>query len=160
MNILDITILAILAIGVCKGWHDGFIKSLCSFAGFAVGLFLAATFYNIVGERLAPHLGESAQAAPILAFILIWLVFPLVMSMAGDVFTRFVNVLCLGSINKTLGAMLGFVKYFLCSTLVVYVLVLMGLIPQDTTGCSFFGSMQTAFVDSFMTSFRESVQAA
>ena len=71
MNILDITILAILAIGVCKGWHDGFIKSLCSFAGFAVGLFLAATFYNIVGERLAPHLGESAQAAPILAFIMI-----------------------------------------------------------------------------------------
>lgn len=155
MNILDITILVILAVGIWQGWHNGLIKSLCSFVGFTLGLFIAATFYNIVGHELAPHLDESAQTVSVIAFILIWLIFPIAMGVVGDILTKCISILFLGGINKALGAVFSFVKYFLCTALVMYVLVLIGIVSQETTSNSFFGSMLTTFVDSFMDSFRE-----
>lgn len=155
MGILDIIVLAVLAIGFWQGLHDGFAKSLCSFAGFLVGLFIAYVFYASVGAKLAPHLGEHAQAAPIIAFLLIWIAVPVAMNFAGLLLTKFLSALFLGGVNKILGGALGVIKYFLGTTLVVYVLVLMGLLSQESANGTFFGSMMLAFVDSFMQSFRE-----
>lgn len=152
MNILDIIILAVLILGVWKGGHDGFIKSLCSFIGFTAGLLVALPFYKVVGDKLAPNLGENAQAAPILAFIIIWVAFPIAMNFVGNALTKFIKLLFLGPLNKVLGSVLGLVKYFLGATLVVYMLVLMDVISYEFACGSFFGSMMTAFVDSFMAS--------
>lgn len=149
---LDIIILAILAIGCWQGWHNGFVKSLCSFVGFFVGMIAAYLFYAVVGEGLAPHLGENARVAPILAFIVIWVAVPIALNFAGTILTKFLQAIFLGEVNSLLGAALGLVKYFLGLTMIVYALVMMNQLNVDN---SFFGSMMVAFVDSFMQSFRE-----
>jgi len=157
MNTLDIIILAVLVLGSIMGWRDGFVKSLCSFAGFFVGLVVAFAFYKVVGEAIAPHLGDSAGAAPIIAFLLVWVAVPFGMSFAGSVLTKVFEALQLHAVNSLAGAALGFVKYFLGATLVLYVLAMMQVVTQATINASFFGSMMIAFVDSFMESFRASL---
>lgn len=156
MNTIDIIMIAVLGAGGFFGWHDGFLKSLCSFAGFLVGLVVAALFYAVVGEKLAPHLGSHAEAAPIIAFILVWVAFPIAMNFVGNMLTKFVSAIHLGFLNQLAGVAIGVAKFFLAATLVFYVMVLLNIVSQETASESFFGSMMIAFADSAMQSFAES----
>lgn len=157
MNAIDIVVLVVLILGFLQGIREGFAKSLCSFAGFTVGLLAAYFFYKTVGSQLAPHLGKNTGLAPILAFILIWIAVPIALNFVGDIITKFFDLLMLGAVNKMAGGVLGVVKYFLSASLVIYVLVLMGFLEQETTDQSFFGSMMVTFVESFMSSVRANV---
>lgn len=160
MGTLDIIVLVVLGIGFFQGMHNGFAKSLCSFAGFFLGLIVAYMFYSSVGAKLAPHLGGGASMASIVAFILIWLAVPLALNFVGDILTKFLSMIFLGGVNKILGGVLGIIKFFLCTSLVVYVLAMIGLLSSETTDNSFFGSMMVAFVENFMQSFREAASSA
>ncbi len=154
MCTLDIVILIILAVGLWQGISDGFAKSLCSFAGFVVGLVAAYMFYSTVGAKLAPHLDCPPGVVSVVAFLLIWIAVPVALNFAGTIVTKFFEMLMLGGVNKLAGGALGVIKYFLGATLVVYVLVLTGLLSKETTDQSFFGSMMVAFVESFMAGLR------
>lgn len=152
---LDVIVLAVLAVGLWQGVSDGFVKSLCSFAGFLVGLLVAYTFYLMVGEKIAPHLGKNVQAAPIVAFIILWLAVPIAMNFAGIVLTKFLDFICLGGLNKIGGAGFGVVKYFLGATLVLYALVMMNMVPMETVDNSFFGNKMIALAEHIMEHLRE-----
>lgn len=151
----DIIIIAVLAAGFLAGWHDGLVKSLCSFAGFFVGLLVAYTFYIMLGEKIAPHLGQNAHAAPIVAFLLLWIAVPIALNFAGSVLTRFLSAFCLGGLNTLGGAGIGVVKYFLGATLVLYVLVMMNVVTPESIDSSFFGSKMLRLADTIMAHFRE-----
>lgn len=155
MNILDILVLAVLAVGGWMGSRDGLVKSACTFAGFFAGLLLAYTFYLAVGERLAPHLGKNAQAAPIVAFVILWLAVPIAMSFAGTLLTKFIDAIFLGTINKVGGAAFGVMKYFLGATLVLYALLMMHMVPQSLVDDSFFGDKMIALAEHVMEKLRE-----
>ena len=144
---LDVIVLAVLAVGLWQGVSDGFVKSLCSFAGFFIGLLVAYTSYLMVGEKIAPHLGKNAQAAPILAFIALWVAVPVALNFAGTILTKFLDFICLGGLNKVGGACLGVVKYFLGATLVLYALVMMNMVSMDTVDNSFFGNNMIALAE-------------
>ncbi|MBQ0049076.1 MAG: CvpA family protein [Bacteroidales bacterium] len=152
---LDIIIVALLAVGFFSGWKDGLVKSLCSFAGFFLGLLVAYTFYIMLGEKIAPHLGQNAQAAPIVAFLLLWIAVPIALNFAGSVLTKCLNALCMGSLNTLGGAAIGVVKYFLGATLVLYVLVMMNIVSSELVDHSFFGDKMLRLADTIMAHFRE-----
>ena len=122
MSTIDIIILCILAIGAVTGAMKGFLKQLATLLGLVVGLLAAKALYAGLAERLSPVFGDSMTLAQVVAFIAIWLVVLLLFSLVAAMFTKMMEAVSLGGLNRLLGAVLGLLKYTLLIGVVICVL--------------------------------------
>ena len=81
MLTIDWIMLAILVAGAVRGWQLGCVRQLVSLVAFFAGLIVAKMFYMMLGEAIAPHLGDHATMANLLDFVLIWVAVNKEMSM-------------------------------------------------------------------------------
>ena len=133
MLTIDWIMLAILVAGAVRGWQLGCVRQLVSLVAFFAGLIVAKMFYMMLGEAIAPHLGDHATVANLLAFVLIWVAVPTVLSMVGEVLNTILDKLfVLGTINRMLGTLLCFVKFHLIIGAVVRVFASAGVISATT----------------------------
>ncbi len=113
---VDIIIILILLWGAWSGWRAGLIKEIFSTCGFLGGLVVACLLYKTLGEHLTPALGSgslASYAGCVLAFIIIWVIVPIVCGVFANGLTKAVNAMMLGPVNSLLGLLLGTIKYFL-----------------------------------------------
>ncbi len=106
MQVIDIIILVLLLAGAVMGFRKGFIKQLAALAGLFVGLLAAKALYSVVGEKLIGTVTSNPTFAHILAFVLIWIVVPIVFTMVASLLTKALEVIALGWLNRLLGAAL------------------------------------------------------
>lgn len=111
--------IAIVGLGAVVGFSKGFICQLASVVGLVAGLLVARVLYVSVGDKLAMETGTSLTFARGLAFLLIWLVVPVGLSLAATLLTKAVDSIHLGFVNRWLGAGLGALKYILLISLVI-----------------------------------------
>jgi len=91
--------LAIMLYGAWRGFRNGLVKEIISFAGFFIGFYLAYYYY------------KNAEVG-VLGFLLIWICVPLVLGVAAWLVTKVLDhILVVGTLNKMLGAVVGFLKY-------------------------------------------------
>ena len=88
MPFIDFVILLLVIWALYKGWRQGFLKEIISMVGFVVGLFVAAGLYSSFGEYLSPHIGASPTVANILAFLVLWIVVPIVLGLVANLLTK------------------------------------------------------------------------
>lgn len=119
MQTIDWIMIAIVGLGAVVGFSKGFIRQLVSVVGLVAGLLVARALYASVGEKLAMETGTSLTFARGLAFLLIWLVVPVGLSLAATLLTKAVDSIHLGFVNRWLGAGLGALKYILLISLVI-----------------------------------------
>lgn len=140
MSAVDIVILVILVWGAWQGWRRGLLKEVVSMAGFFVGLFIAYQFYDKFGEYLAPVLSGNPSVAKylgyVLAFIVIWVVVPMVLGIVANVLTKSLKWLRLGCINSSLGLLVGVLKYVVLLSFVFCAMELFGIISQEKRDAS------------------------
>lgn len=120
MTILDLTIIGIILIGAISGFTKGFIKQLASIIGLIAGLLIARALFATVGEKLAIELDTSVSIGQIIAFILIWLIVPCIISLFASMLSKAAEAVHLGFINRWMGAGLGLIKYTLLASMVIY----------------------------------------
>ena len=155
MNSFDIIVPAVLLLGTIIGWKKGFVRTVCSFAGFFAGLIVAYMLYSVVGEWLAPSVGGNTSLACLIAFVLIWLAVPIGLSLAGSTVSHVLDKIpVIGKLNSLAGALIGFIKFFLVTTIVVYLLILANTISQEVVESSFCLSFMKAFFESFVEAYR------
>ena len=132
MNTIDFIILIALAGGLVVGLRAGLIKQVLSFAGLIVAFVLSFQLMQPVGEMAAGSLGISADIAPLVGFVLVFLavqvaVFALIRSLQA-----LVGALKLSGVNRLLGGAVGAFKASLA--LSVLFLVLGNLeVPSEET---------------------------
>ena len=122
MQIIDIIILILLLAGAITGFRKGFIKQLASLAGLVVGLLAAKMLYGVVADKMIGTITENATFAHILAFVLIWIVVPILFTLVASLLTKAFEIISLGWLNRLLGAALGAVKWLLFISLFICVL--------------------------------------
>ena len=120
METLDGIIVLIISAGAIMGFTKGFIKQLASMVGLIAGLLLARALFASVGKRLALEIGSSVSFGQIIAFILIWLIVPIGLSLTESLLTKVINAIQLGIVNRWLGAGLGAIKYALLTSMAIY----------------------------------------
>ena len=125
MTVLDWVIVLCIGIGFLYGFIDGFIKQLASVVGLVIGFCFARALYEVAGNQLADVLDTSLTLARVVAFVLIWLIVPLVFLQIAGTLTRFVNCVHLGFLNRIFGAGLGVCKYVLLISAVIYLIELL-----------------------------------
>ena len=122
MEIIDIIILVLVGVGIIQGLMKGFLKQLAVIVGLVAGLLVARALFGMVAEHLVAALGTSTTVAQILAFVLIWVIVPLVCILIASVLTKALDVIRLGWINRLLGGLFGAVKVMLLVGLAIHVL--------------------------------------
>lgn len=128
--------MAVLLIGLVKGWAGGLFRQLASTVGLAAGLVVAFMLYSSVGERLTPIVGGDVAFGRGLAFVLIWLGFPVALSLLAFMLTKAMETVKLGGLNRLCGALLGGLKYLLYLSCVLNVAFWLRLVPDSLAGQS------------------------
>lgn len=131
MNGFDIFFILVLIAGMWKGWSNGLLKEVLGLVGVVVGLYVAYQLYEQVGCQLAPHIGTSPSVANVLAFILIWIGVPILLSLLGTLLTKVLEWMNLDSINQLGGAIIGLVKYAILLGALCNVLSITHLVKEE-----------------------------
>lgn len=122
MELLDIVILILIAVGVIQGLMKGFLKQLAVIVGLVAGLLIARALFDVVAEHLVTVFETSITIAQILSFILIWVLVPILCILVASVLTKAMDAIHMGWINRLLGAMFGAIKVMLLIGLAIHVL--------------------------------------
>jgi membrane protein required for colicin V production len=127
MNHLDIIVLTIIGALFAFGLWKGLIKQLFSLAGILVGYVAALEFY----EQSALYFsGLDENVAKITGFILIFVICIILSSIIAAVVGKIVKFAELSWLNRVAGGLLGFVKGFLITGIIV--LVLVAFLPSES----------------------------
>jgi len=108
--IIELLCLAILLFGAWRGWRNGLVKEVIYLTSFFIGLWLAYHYYKDMGGG-------------ILGFLLVWIGVPIVLGCLAWLITKVLDeILVIGTVNKLMGAAVGFLKYaFLLGCLVMVI---------------------------------------
>ena len=122
MTIIDILITLVFMAGAVMGFMKGFIKQLASILGLIVGLLAARALYTSLAEYLCPSVTESMTVAQVLSFVIIWIIIPVLFAIAASLFTKLMDVVSLGWLNRWLGAGISALKYLILMSLLICVI--------------------------------------
>ncbi len=169
MNLLDGLIVLLLIGGLFSGYRKGLIKETVSLLGVLAAVFVAWQFSPDLGPVLMEiiPLPETVSdsglplfllAKPIytaLAFVLLFLVTRLLLSIVAKILTAVADLPVLAQINGLGGALLGFLK----ALLLIFVLVnLLHILPWDTGQEAVTGSSISQGILQLTPDFGESVR--
>lgn len=107
MNVLDLIILGILAVGMVIGLRSGLIKQVASLAGLVLAFVLGLQFMHPVGAMAVESLGVSESLAPLLGFVLVFLAVQVAVVAVVKIVEGLIGALKLSSVNRVLGGAMG-----------------------------------------------------
>ncbi len=119
MCTLDWIMVIVMLAGAIMGFLKGFLKQIISMVGLVVGLLVARALFGVVGEKLAVEVGMSATFGQILAFLLIWIIVPIGLSVIASLLTKLADAVKIGFLNRWLGSGVGLIKYALWISVVI-----------------------------------------
>jgi len=124
LTILDLILLIILFIFIAFGFTMGLVQTIGALIGVVVGGWLAGIFYEPVGAWLEPILLGNAITARIIAFILVFTIVNRLIGLAFWIINKIFNLVSIipftKSLNRFLGALLGFLEGTLAIGIVLY----------------------------------------
>ena len=132
MNTIDLLILVGLTIGLLIGLKSGLIKQALSFVGILAAFVLSLHLMKPVGEMAATSLGISQDIAPIVGFVLVFLLVQVAVFGLTKALEAVLGALKLTGVNRALGGALGAFKACLVLSVLFLVLGYMG-VPSDET---------------------------
>jgi len=101
---VDIIIALPLAYTLIKGLQHGFAHEFLGLVGQILAIFIAFTYMEPMGAILIGYIKLSGAAVPLVAFILIYIIFVILVRLVIKVINRFIEVIFLSTFNKILGA--------------------------------------------------------
>ena len=124
MNILDLGILALLAVILIRSYLRGLIREVASLGGLILALLVGIRFHTQAEAFLEAALGPSRYMAAI-GFGLLFLVTILIVSFASGRLSRMVAQGSLGGLDRFLGLLFGALKGGLIAISCVFLLTFM-----------------------------------
>mgnify|MGYP001579537872 CR=1 FL=1 len=125
MTWIDYLLLIALAYFIFKGARRGFVATIGAFIGILLGAWAAGHYYESVAQWLIEFWDFSIMFAIVCAFVGLYLVVNIVMTLIIRVATMVLHVLPLGkTMNKLIGAVLGLAEGLLLIGLIIWVVTL------------------------------------
>ena len=130
---LDIFIGIVLLFALVRGMMNGLIKEIASTIGFLLGLLVAATCYETLGEYLTVDGSEVNMFTSIVAFLLLWIIVPIIFGLIASLITKALNLTVLGVVNRILGGVLSMAKFVILLSCVLNVMVSLNILNNERT---------------------------
>ncbi len=118
-NLLDIVFAILLCVFIFRGINSGIIREVGMIAALVLGLLCAYLFFQPVAELFISW--GLKFAAPVAAFIAVFAVTYLIVTIVTHFLKTLIDKIQLGSLDRIFGAALGFLEGFI----IVYVLMVL-----------------------------------
>lgn len=128
MNFIDIIIVILLLLAAFKGFRNGLIKELISLISLIAGIYAASYFSVYVEQQLNYNFPKTEEYNAIVSFAVVFTTIYLSLKVAGVIIDKFVKIIQLNLINKTLGLLFGTTKAIL---IIAYILFEFNHIEQN-----------------------------
>ena len=138
MTLLDLLVLAVLAFGLVRGLGTGAIRQVAGIFGLLVAFVLSVELMHPVGEMLMESFRISPDVAPLVGFVLVFMVVQLAVYVLVRVVQGIIGALKLSVIDRVFGGAVGAFKAALLLSVVFLVLDRMGFPDEDTREASSF----------------------
>lgn len=126
LTILDLILILIIFLFIAFGFVLGLVQTIGALIGVVLGAFLAGTFYEGFGQWLTPFFLGNANAAKIVAFILIFTVTNRLVGLVFWLINKIFNLISIipfaKSLNRILGAFFGFLEGVLALGVILFFL--------------------------------------
>lgn len=113
MSYIDIIILLFLLYGAYRGFSRGLIVEVATLAGLVLGVYMAVRYSSYTENFLRDFLNFSSRYISYVALAVTFILVVILVYIVGKLFTKLVDIISLGLVNKLLGTALGVAKYFL-----------------------------------------------
>ena len=135
---IDFVILVILVIGIVRGVMTGGIKQILSIAGVILGLLLAVSLSQPLGNQLVEINWATEALAPAIAFVIIFFVVQAVVWVAAYFLRSVLEKIKLGALDKLFGGLVGGGKAILVVSLLLFLIRFIGVPAQEQRESSLF----------------------
>ena len=122
MNYIDLIIVALLVIGIARGFTEGFIKEFASLLALVLGIWGAIKFSSFVAAELYDYFDMSGKYVGVIAFLITFIIIVIIVHFIGIVVDKSVQTISLGFLNRLLGLVFGFIKNALILSVVFVIL--------------------------------------
>ncbi len=130
MNLIDVIILIIAAIGFILGFKDGFIRKVIGFAGFILAIVLAINFASDLGRYMEEVLGIEYYLSELIAGVAIFSSTIFLFAVLKRIIHPFDKVNNI--INQFIGGAVGMIQILFFLSAAFYLLNIFS-IPSDDT---------------------------
>lgn len=110
MSVLDVVLLAIIILGVVRGFINGLFVELASVVALIAGIYGAFNFSRYAATFLKDKVDWEENTINIAALVITFVSIVLIISITGKAFTKIADFAMLGLFNKILGAAFGGLK--------------------------------------------------
>ena len=122
MHIPDVFIGIFLAVGLLKGFRNGFFVELASLVSILLGIFIAIKFSFLTKSWLEHHGSWNPKTIQVAAFALTFIFVLIGVSMLAKIFTAIANFAFLGFVNSALGGLFGLLRSILVLSILLNLL--------------------------------------
>jgi membrane protein required for colicin V production len=133
---IDILLLVVVVIGAIRGFFKGLIIAVFTLLAYLVGLAAAMKFSHLAAERLQPYIPISHRWMPLIAFLLVLGAVILLVRWMAFLIQKVVEGMMLGWVNRVGGMLFYCILYVTVYSVLLFYLVKMQLIGQETLGRS------------------------
>jgi membrane protein required for colicin V production len=117
----DIIILVFITFLGLKGFFHGFIKEIFSLLSLIGGIFFASRVANNISGQINEFIPiDSSSGQLLLAFILSFAFFWIIVYFIGNILTKLIEFSGLGIINNIFGFVIGGSKIFMIFSVIIY----------------------------------------
>ncbi len=107
MNWVDLVIVIGLGLGTARGFSTGAVRQITNIAGLAISFALAVQLMGEVGALVVESLPVSEQVAPLVGFVLVFLVAQVLFQALVRIIESLLDALRLTLANRLAGGVLG-----------------------------------------------------
>ncbi|HYV92480.1 MAG TPA: CvpA family protein [Chitinophagales bacterium] len=130
--LIDITLLILALFALWKGWQKGFIISIFTSLAWILGIIGALKLSSVAAILMRDKLGWHSHYAPIISFILIFIVIAFMVYLIGKSLEKVIQVIQLGFINRILGAVLRLFIILFIFSMFIWLINQAGMISPET----------------------------
>ena len=134
--LLDVLFAFMMLTAVIKGIRNGLVVAVFSLVGWLLGLYAALRFSDVAADWLSGSLDLSPKWLSVIAFILVFSLVTLVVSLAAALVTKTMDVALIGWLNRMGGIIFYVVLYTLIFSVIIYFAEKVKVISGDTFSTS------------------------
>lgn len=120
-SLIDLCVILLMLFFLVRGYQQGLIRQTLALVGLLIGLKVASDHFLYVSTFLETNLHMHEAMANIIGFTMILFIVIMVVNLVGMILSGLTKVLFLSVFDRTIGAIIGFIK----GGVVVYVLLLL-----------------------------------
>jgi membrane protein required for colicin V production len=123
-NILDLSLMALLAIFLVRALMRGFVREVMGLAGVITAVVVSSMAYEPLGQFLADLAGSKSVWWQVAAFAIILIIIFIFFTYLGLAISRLVNSGPFSGIDRLAGAGVGLIKGVLVCYILLHIVVL------------------------------------